>query len=341
MQKIAVWNTAFLGDAVLTLPLIQNLKKLYPQAEIHYYLRAGFQSLFTHHPAIDKVIPYNKSTLKGLWSLSSDIAKERYDIWIGTHLSARSSFVALRSGAKKRIGFQESALSSLAYTSTIKRDFGLRKEHEVERLLRLLAPLTDDASILHTWDFPEIHVDAKTEQSALAYLNGIDKPILGINPASVWHTKCWLPEYFASVAMKAIEAGGHVMLFASPKEKPYTDAVLAHIPQEYQKEISNLTGKTSLTELAFLQRFLACYLTNDSGPMHTAWAQKTPVAALFGPTVKKLGFMPYGEQSHVFEADIPCRPCGLHGHKTCPEKHFRCMKDIHPEHVWKGIAQYF
>ncbi|MCA1742471.1 MAG: lipopolysaccharide heptosyltransferase II, partial [Desulfovibrionales bacterium] len=74
-------------------------------------------------------------------------------------------------------------------------------------------------------------------------------------------------------------------------------------------------------------------------PMHLAWTQNTPLIALFGPTVKKLGFFPRGKNSTVLESDLSCRPCGLHGHRSCPEKHHRCMMDITPETVIKHIRK--
>ena len=73
--------------------------------------------------------------------------------------------------------------------------------------------------------------------------------------------------------------------------------------------------------------------------MHLAWAQRVPVTALFGPTVRELGFAPRGEMSSVMEADVPCRPCGLHGHKACPKGHFDCMKNIDPEAVWRDVER--
>ncbi|HKI81718.1 MAG TPA: glycosyltransferase family 9 protein, partial [Pseudodesulfovibrio sp.] len=91
----------------------------------------------------------------------------------------------------------------------------------------------------------------------------------------------------------------------------------------------------SLPELAAYLGRLDAYLTNDSGPMHLAWTQEVPLVALFGPTVKALGFFPRGDNATVLENDgLDCRPCGLHGPKKCPEGHFKCMRDLTPDRVW-------
>ena len=106
-----------------------------------------------------------------------------------------------------------------------------------------------------------------------------------------------------------------------------------------QGHCANLCGKTSLADLMALMPHFKLFITNDSGPMHLAWAQHTPVTALFGPTVRSLGFAPRGETSTVIEADVPCRPCGLHGHKSCPKGHFACMKNIDPAEVWSDVVR--
>ncbi len=108
-------------------------------------------------------------------------------------------------------------------------------------------------------------------------------------------------------------------------------------PEEGRRIVS-LAGALSLPELAAVIKRLSCYLTNDSGPMHLAWPQRTPVIALFGPTVRELGFFPRGAGATVMELPLPCRPCGLHGPQKCPQGHHKCMRDMTPEMVWRNVA---
>ena len=111
----------------------------------------------------------------------------------------------------------------------------------------------------------------------------------------------------------------------------------SHAHLDHEGLLPDLSGRTSLASLGAVLARLDGYVTNDSGPMHMAWAQHTPVTAMFGPTVLSLGFAPRGELSTVMQVDESCRPCGLHGHKACPQGHFRCMKEIDPEAVWRDI----
>ena len=82
------------------------------------------------------------------------------------------------------------------------------------------------------------------------------------------------------------------------------------------------------------------FITNDSGPMHIATAFDVPTLAIFGPTTRELGFFPYGEGHRVVEVkDLACRPCALHGGKKCPLGHFKCMKDIHADEVFRNAKE--
>ena len=102
-RRIAVWNTAFLGDAVLTLPLIRTLRAAWPDAALDFYVRGGLAPLFAAQPEIDAVYAYDKRGSargpSGFWLLSREVAARRYDMWIDAHLSLRSSLMARLRGA--------------------------------------------------------------------------------------------------------------------------------------------------------------------------------------------------------------------------------------------------
>lgn len=355
-RRMAVWNTAFLGDAVLTLPLIRTLRAAWPGTGIDFYVRGGLSPLFEAQPEIDQVYAYDKRGsargLSGFWRLGREVASRGYDLWINAHLSPRSSLMARLSGAPRRMGYAEASLARWLFTDQVGRRFGERQE--VERLLGLLEPLDLPPAVLadEGLHWPELALPVEAQAEADRLLAPLPPgPLLGVHPGSAWPTKRWTPEGFAFVLRRALEAGACVALLASPDERDTAREVLRLAegmgdgrPLERAAEgpggtsrLLDLAGKTSLPALAAMLGRLQCYLTNDSGPMHLAWIQRTPVTALFGPTVRSLGFTPRGPASAVLEADEPCRPCGLHGHKTCPLGHFRCMRAIAPEAVWRDV----
>lgn len=338
MKNIAVWNTAFLGDTVLTLPLVQTLATAFPEASVDFYIRKGFGSLFSSHPNIKNVIEYNKqqSSIKTTVKLIQYIKKQNYDLWINAHTSLRSSIITLFSKSKLRIGYSVNILQPLCCTQLIKRKLG--SLDEIERLLDLLSDLPIKKSDFQTW--PNIFLPQEAYQQADSFWKKhISGPVLGINPGSVWPTKRWLPERFSTIIYKAIKKNIHVLIFGGPGEEQLSNKIITLSGMQGHPLLHNLCGILKLTEVAAFIKKLNCYLTNDSGPMHIAWSQHTPVTAIFGPTVKCLGFSPRGEQSTVIEVSLYCRPCSLHGGKTCPEKHFKCMKDITVDMVWKDIEK--
>lgn len=132
--------------------------------------------------------------------------------------------------------------------------------------------------------------------------------------------------------------GYAVALFGGKDDKESLDEFASLFKYPY----FDFAYKTSLKELPAILSAVDLLLSNDSGAMHIAIAAGTPAVAVFGPTVKSLGFFPYDEKSIVVENnDIDCRPCGKHGGNTCPKGHFKCMKDIEPERVLIICSFYF
>lgn len=336
-QKIGVWQTAFLGDAILTLPLLQSLNAAYPAAELHFFVRGGLAGLFAGQPNLSSVTAFDKrgaqQGLGAAWRFGRELSRQDFDLWISPHTSLRSALVARAVASPVRIGYQRPCLNRLAYTHTVDRRFAERAE--IERLMGLLEPL----DIRETAPWPELILPDAAHARAQELLNGLPRPLLGMHPGSTWPTKKWPLEYYADVARRALQAGAGVAVFAGPGEEADAAAVVRGAGGE-SAALRNLAGKPDLPTLAACLKRLDTYLTNDSGPMHLAWVQRTPTLALFGPTVRSLGFFPRGPEAEVLEVDgLDCRPCGLHGHKQCPQGHFRCMRELTPEQTWSVLVR--
>ncbi len=339
-RKIGVWQTAFLGDAVLTLPLIAALKTAWPGADIHFFVRAGLEPLFAAQPELSAVHGFAKRgsdrSLAAAARLGLSLRGQGFDLWISPHTSLRSAFIAALSGAPVRLGYDRPWLSALAYTHTVSRDFD--RLEEIERLMRLLLPLGLPLDLDPVLPTPRLVLPGPDLEAARAWRAGRPGPLLGLHPGSTWPTKQWPLQFFADIIARASASGVATAVFGGPG--PETDLAARIIAQAKPGPgpILNLAGTLSLPGLAAHLGLVDAYLTNDSGPMHLAWAQDTPVVALFGPTVRALGFYPRGPGSTVLELDLPCRPCGLHGHAACPEGHHACMLTLTPDLVWPVLA---
>ncbi|WP_461210766.1 glycosyltransferase family 9 protein [Desulfocurvus sp. DL9XJH121] len=334
-MKIGVWNTAFLGDAVLTLPLLHTLAQGFPGAELHFFVRAGLEPLFAAQPELAGVRGFAKrdaqSGAKGARGMGRAVARMGLDLWISAHTSLRSGLVSRWSSIPRRIGYSRPWYNAFFYTHTVDRAFG--RMDEIERLLRLAGPLNVPLVREPRLVLPERAV--KRAGELFAELG--DGPVLGVHPGSTWPTKQWPEEYFSEVAGRAARDGARVLVFGGRGEEDVAARVArgAGCPER----VRDISGTLSLPELAAHLGRLDCYLTNDSGPMHLAWVQGTPVSAVFGPTARDLGFFPRGEGSTVLETELACRPCSLHGPRQCPQGHHRCMRDVTPDMVWADVRR--
>lgn len=334
--KIALWQTAFLGDAVLTLPFIKALSSRFPGAEVHLFVRKGVEPLFQAQHELAGVHAFDKrGAQKGMeaaFDFGTALGRQGFDLWISAHTSMRSAVVGMASGISRRIGYDSPWYNRFVYTDTVCRRFD--ELEEVERLMALGEPLgISGAAPIAGLDLPEAAME-----DARNFFSGLGgRPVLGVHPGSTWETKKWPEHNFSRIIERAVDSGYAVILFGGPGEVELAERVARQSGR--QDAVVNMAGRLDLPQLAAYIRMLDLYLTNDSGPMHIAWVQDVPVLALFGPTVRRFGFFPRGENSTVLEAPgkLECRPCGLHGGRTCPEKHHRCMTDITVDMVWNEI----
>ncbi|WP_152512873.1 lipopolysaccharide heptosyltransferase II [Desulfovibrio sp. X2] len=336
-HRIALWQTAFLGDAVLTLPLAQALHQAWPEADMHFYVRKGLGPLFSAQPQFAAVHEVDKrggdSGAAGAWRIGRRLAAQDFDLLVSAHTSFRSAIVSFASRIPVRLGYDAPLYNRLAYTMTCPRRF--EERDEIERLLGLAEALGIPAA--DSW--PRIALPPVALEAAGRILSGLrDRPFVGLHPGSVWPTKRWPTAHFSRLADMALASGASVLLFAGPGEEATAAEVIEGMRGKDSPRLVNLAGRLSLPDLAAVIGRLDVYVTGDSGPMHLSWAQGTPTVAVFGPTVRSLGFFPRGGHSRVLELDLPCRPCGLHGPKECPQGHHRCMLGITPEEAWSAVA---
>lgn len=356
-QRVAVWNTAFLGDAVLTLPLLHTaagaMRLGNPDVVVDFYVRPGLAGLFEALPGVRVTEVPRKGFLSFLWRT---VRPRRHDVWLGAHPSPRAALAALVSGARARVGYS-GGWRWFGYNHQVPRRFS--ELDEIERLLQLLRPVQkcfpgflpgdfdpDDTDRSDHW--PELILPESADRFAEDFwtehkLTG--KPVLGLHPGSVWPTKRW--GGFADVARLAADWGAVVLVFGGPGEEVEAADMIdragfAEAGLAGKVQVHDLGGKLSLPQLAAFIKRLTVYVGNDSGPLHLAWTQRTPVTAIFGPTVRGLGFFPRAAkpgQAVVHEVELPCRPCGLHGSKACPLGHHQCMKLVAPQSVWHSVRQ--
>ncbi|HAH32446.1 MAG TPA: lipopolysaccharide heptosyltransferase II [Elusimicrobia bacterium] len=336
--KFCVFQSAFLGDCVLTLPLLKKLKEIKPDAYITVLTRPETAGLFSASGLCSEVITDNKKTTSSpageFFRLARELKKRKFDAAIIPHRSLRTALLAWAAGIPLRSGFFTSAGSFLF---THKSHFSWLM-HDAERNLTLLSPLADGLPPAAP-AMPAPPCLPAPEAGTLEKFAPGEKITIGINAGSAWFTKRWPKERWAALVRKlALKHGSRILLAGGPGEAAWNGEIARMAGEE---NCLNLTGKTGIGELMGLIAGLKLFITNDSGPMHIAAALGVPVAAVFGPTTRELGFFPCGERTEVIETPLKCRPCALHGSKKCPRGHFLCMRLITADRVFEAAERLY
>jgi heptosyltransferase-2 len=335
IQRILIIQTAFLGDVILCTPLIKATRKLFPNSFISFLLIPETKNILENNPHLNEIIVYDKKGedkgVKNFFKMVEKIKKRNFDLALIPHRYLRSALLAYLAKIPQRIGFDKSS-GSFLFTQKVAYQ---NNSHEVERNLSLLNDFTGDLSDKTPELFPSCE-DFSYAQELLrdSGVKDNDKTV-GIAPGSIWATKRWLPERFAEVSDRLIKEAGAKVIFLGSKEDEKLCLEIANLMKE--KPII-LAGKTNILQSAAIISKCKVILSGDSAPVHIASAMKTPVVAIFGSTIPEFGFAPYGEGHLIIEKKMDCRPCGIHGRKKCPEKHFRCTREISAEEVFQAIV---
>ena len=324
--RILIIHTAFIGDIVLSTPLIKKLRDTYPKAEIAYLTTPVGASILRNNPYLTHIIEYDKrgehKGLKGFWTMAKRLKMESYNLVITPHRYLRSTFLTFLTGAPIRRGY-DNATASFLYNEKFHYD---KNKHEVEKLLSFVPK--NEGKRYEIELFPKELEKIKVDE----LLKNRKKKLVVIAPGSKWFTKKWPLEYFNIVIKELEKRDDTTVVIVGGKEEQ-----LLNIP--LRTTSIDLRGRTTLLELAEVIKRADIVLTNDSSPIHIASAfENVKILAIFGPTVKSFGFFPWSKNSEVFEVEnLKCRPCSIHGGNSCPKKHFKCMLDIKPEAVLEEI----
>ncbi len=302
-----------------------------------------------------------------LWQLLKKIRATKYDLVINLQRFASMGFLTAFSGAKQTIGFDKNPFSFLFskkikhiisenLTKTTpspslkvgeqtpllqKEGLGLVKNiHEIERNHALIADLTDN--VAHK---PRLYPQEKDYFFIKPYQT---TTYVCFAPTSVWFTKQFPLERWAEVAQKINEIYSNqnlqnvvIYLLGAKSDQKNCEEIAQKITENLGKNLTqntiekvvNLAGKLNLLQSAALMQFAKMNFVNDSAPMHLASALNAPTRAFYCSTLPAFGFYPLSDDAKVIEINeinqkLACRPCGLHGHAKCPEKHFKCAFGI-------------
>ena len=318
MKQFLIIQTAFLGDVILATPLIEEYHRIYPTASIDVLVRKGNEGILKDHPLIRTVFTLDKKQKKTheLARLIKHFKTVKYDEIINLHRYLSSGLITLFSGAKSTVGFDKNPVSFF-YSRKIKHSLneGL---HEVERNLKCIAHHCATKKVApkiypSNSDFTKIEPLSKESYYCIA-------------PASVWFTKQLPTEKWIEL-IGLLPSNNSIYLLGGPADAQLCEDIRQ---QSSNPNVTNLAGTLSYLESAALMKNAQRNFVNDSGPLHISSSMDAKVTAFFCSTTPNFGFGPLSNDAIVVESieELPCKPCGIHGYKTCPKGHFKCGNTI-------------
>jgi heptosyltransferase II len=348
-KNILVRGVNWIGDAVMSTPALQRLREAAPGSRITLLTHAKLKDLWSGYPHVDDVITFAKD--ESVFEIAHRL-RGRFDSALILPNSPRSALEAFFARIPIRIGLARCGRSWLLTKPVPVRaeTVHLRKRSvvEIHRLVKTDQPRASfPASAYQIYDYlhlvgamgvpaepvtPTLYVSDKEVAAVRArFFKAGDKPWLGLNPGAEYGpAKRWPADQYVSAANDLRRATGcECVVFGGPQDKAITEKIAAEIGA------LDLTGQTTLRELAACFRVCRVLLTNDTGPMHLAAAVGTPVIVPFGSTAPELTG-PGSPHAIVLKGDVPCAPCFR---RECPVD-FRCMRSITVQQVVKRAGSF-
>ncbi len=332
-SKTLIIRLSSVGDIVLSSLLIRVLRKRFPQSQIDFLVKSEYASLVRGNPHVSHVLELpDGARFADLRALRQRLHDNGYELVVDIHDSLRSRYLSVGlPGDVVRVRKRKVARFLLVTTKVHLYHFFGGSPGVAERYLEPVREwgVENDGMGL------EVFVGDQEREKArhIVHTAGMDgqQSVLGIAPSARHWNKRWPADRFAAAAAELSRrhrAG--VILFGAADERDVCGKILQEIRANAPRTpVLNLAGSLTLTESAAVMDHCTVVLSNDSGLMHVAAGRKRKVVALFGPTVKELGFFPFGTTSTVIETNgLRCRPCTHIGRPSCPKAHFRCMLDI-------------
>jgi heptosyltransferase II len=326
-MNILLAQTSFLGDTILATPVIAGIHRIYPDARLWMMTTPASVSLVAGDPLLSGVITFDKrgkeTGILGILRMAKRLKSMKFDRVYALHRSFRTALLLKLAQIPERIGFSDATLPFL-YTHTRRR---LMSAHEVIRNLSLLIPEMPIKTLS-----TELRLFAPQASALTQKVRDLLPPAgqyAVLVPGSVWNTKMWFWQGYRETAKHLRNAGFPVVLDGSPKDRPLLDKIGKDL------DVVNLAGISDIEDAMHIIRFARMVVCNDSMALHLASAFKIPTVAVFCATSPSLGFYPWKNPfARVVEKrNLPCRPCGRHGGKTCPTGISACTNELAPAEV--------
>ena len=334
-KRILIVRTDRIGDVLLSTPVIKALRDAYPHTYIAMMVSPYAKDIIDGNPYLDEVIIYDKDNRHKNWFSSmrftTKLKKKKFDLALILHPTNRVHLLTFFARIPRRIGYDRKM--GFLLTDRIRHTKQLGQKHELEYnldLVRYLDIQPQDKTL-----FMPIRAESEKWVESIFRQEGISQQdkLLAIHPQASCPSKIWPNERFAEAADRLIEKYGFkVLLITGPKDIVLAQNVIKHM----HYPAINLSGRTSVSQLASVLKRCRLFISNDSGPVHIASAVGTPVISIFGRNQKGLSptrWGPTGKNDRILHKEVGCIECLAH---NCI-KDFACLKAITVDDVLNTV----
>lgn len=343
IRKILIRATNWVGDAVMSIPALREIRRIFPKSHIALLVRPWVKDVYSAVDFVDEVLEYDRQGVhrgwRGLRRISAELNRKRFDVAILLQNAFEAAFLAWIARIPIRLGYARDA-RGIFLTHACRIDPQVMNVHQAYYYLGILA----GAGLLDNrlWERSDyalkIQIGVRDEDRKAArdvlLAHGIENGqlVVGLNPGAYYGgAKRWLSDRYAGVAdALARKYAARIIIFGAPGER----RIAEEIAQRMETTPVILAGQTTLGQLMGLIRECRLFITNDSGPMHLAAALDVPQLAIFGST-SEIATGPLSSQAEVIKHPVDCNPCFL---RECPID-FRCMTLISVERVLRAAER--
>jgi lipopolysaccharide heptosyltransferase I len=333
-QRIALIKPSALGDIVHALPVLAALRRRYPAAHITWVVNRGYEPLLRGHPDLDATLPFDRGAARhGLRAAAAtwarflgQLRRHCFDLVLDLQGLLRSGIMVAVSGAARRVGLDSAREGAHWFYTDVVPVPRPDTLHAVERYW-LLADALGAGAGPRTFVVP---VADEARCWADERLQGYPRPWLALGPGSRWPTKRWPPAHFAALVRQAQRHFGGTPVFVGGADEMFLSRA---VRSELTGPALDLTGRTTLPQLAAVLARADLMLANDTGPLHLAAALGRPVVAPYTCTSVRLTG-PYGQDRRAVETTVWCQGSYL---KRCSR--LECMAELTPERVWPVLRE--
>jgi lipopolysaccharide heptosyltransferase II len=332
LTSILVLRLYFVGDVLLSTPVFEALKSRFPRASISVLVKRRATDILRGNPAVDEIIEYDAVRRyhdpRWLARLARDLRRRRFGLAVDLTGDLRSSWLLFAADPGFRVGFNHAGFGVLLDRSVPYRATGHVVDHLLSAVGCIGATIPDPQ--------PRLFPDAEDHRAAEALLAEVGlsapgAPFVVLSPGANWWYRRWPAERFGKLAAVVRERLGlPSVVVGGSDDLRVADEVVTHS----DGAAVGLAGRTSLRTLGALSSRARAFVANDSGPLHIAASQGTPVVALFGPNTPER-FAPRGAPSRVIWRRYPCSPCGQ---RRCLRTSEPCMAAIGVDEVADALA---